>query len=197
MSKFTIIRDSASLNKGLTNFQRTAAAFRNAAHVLAVSCLVHANEHGQVAPLNRFAEMLLPNELTALKNYVRRFQDTRNENGDIVHTQYFFLKYDDGEFRIDTTSPAANRGKNSPFQKYAESTLINPDGKTSKPFLYQDNVRDISILGDDKVISALRKMYRAASGKKKGVKSDVSPKYVDLLAKAVEQAEMIASANPN
>lgn len=195
MSNFSIIRDKTKLNQAVTKFARTAAQFRNEAHVVAVSVLVHANEHGQIAPLNAFFGMLLKNEQQAFRTYVGRFQKVADKDGKLVPTNMAFLKFEKGEFRIDTDQPQKNRGKASAFVKHADKRLINPDGKVYKRFLETDNIADLKELLDGGVITNLKSMLKRANGEVDNVKSKVSDPLLKLLSKTVEEAERIKAAN--
>jgi hypothetical protein len=195
MSNFSIIRDAKKLNQAVTNFARTAAQFRNEAHVVAVSVLVHANEHGQIAPLNAFFGLLLANEQRAFRTYVGRFQTAADKDGKRVPTNMAFLKFEKGEFRIDTDQPKANRGKNSAFVKHAQKRLINPDGKVYKRFLETDNVADLKEMLDGQVVTGLKSMFKRANGEVDNVKSKVTDPYLKLLSKTIEEAERIKAAN--
>lgn len=195
MSKLTIIRDAKAINNGLNQLKALQQKVHNLLHLLCVSVLVHANEHGDVTSLNRFYGMLTANNQTALKNYVLRFQQEKDENGNWKPTNMAFLRFDtqSKEFRIDKAMPVEHRGTASAFVQHAEKNLINPDGKNFKPFYEQDNIRDAQDFKDDNILTTLRGLASKVHGNSKNVNVQVSEpmmRFVDeMYAKAKDIAE--------
>lgn len=193
MSKFTIIEGTSKIKDALKKLRTVKTQYRRLLHTLAVSTLVHANKHGDVTPLNTFVEELVPNEVTALRNYVSRFQTRKNDKGETVPTNMAFLKFENKKFAIDKTAPQENRGADSLFVKHAKDKLINPDGKSFKFFYDQDNVQDAFNLFDDKnIVQSLEGMLKRANGERERVVSKVSDQFKKLVADAVAQAHKIA-----
>lgn len=184
----SIIRDAKVINNKLTALKKQGESYHTALHVMAVSVLVHAAEHGQVAPLNRFYGLLSTNYQTAFKLYVQRFQQRSTDDGDRVPTEYAFLKFEKGEFAVDTELPKGNRKK---FQDLAEKHLINPDGEKVKRFYERNNLAEVKKFGDDQVITSLRNMVKSAKGEKDNVKPTVSDPVLKAISEALAKAEAV------
>lgn len=195
MSTFTIIRDKQKLNNGLTQLKKLQDKYHAQLHVMAVSVLVFANENGRCEPLNRFYSMLSANNQTALKNYIRRFQEKKEADGKVVKTELAFVKFIPTEklFAIDTSTPTTNRGyKGTPFAEHAEKVLINPDGKNSKPFWEQDNMKDLQLFDDKNIVDGLARMLSTiTNGDTENRKVMVSDEYTALLQEAVNKANAL------
>lgn len=162
MPQFTIIRDSGEINKRLNRQGKIGAEYYELLHGNAIMVLVHANEHGSIAPINRFYGMLTDNDKRAFRNYVHAFQTTKID-GKVVKTERAFLAFKDNEFRIDTNTPVEQRRPGSPFIKYVEDVLLNPDGKTSKPFYERNNLVDqVTLFDDTNIIEAIKRLVKQA-----------------------------------
>ncbi len=67
-SMIALARDTAGLNKAVSSFGTRYKSINEEAHYLAVTTLVHAALHGgECRPLNRFFEMLNPNDKQAFR----------------------------------------------------------------------------------------------------------------------------------
>jgi len=193
----SIIRDKTKLNTALVTLEKTAGTYRAQLHQAAVSVLVHANEYGQISPINRFWKLLTQNEQQAFRTYVRLFQFTQDELANQVATDMCFLslisvKGSGTEWRIDTNQPKENRGVGSKFVKHAQDNLINPDGKTYRPFYERNNLADMKLFSDLSILDGLKRLVKDASGENERTISKVSIQFKNLvnetLAKATELA---------
>ena len=196
MPQFHIIRDSKKLNESLSKQKTARDSYHKLLHVNAVSVLAFTNVVGSIGAINHFYGLLTENEQSAFRTYVRLFQETgvKDSDGKPVLTNMAFLKFQGGEFRIDTATPVENRREDSPFQAYAEKVLINPDGKTSKPFYERNNLLGMQLFDDKSVldgIARLLKTIETGSTDRREVK--VTEKTVSFLKDVVAKAEVLRS----
>lgn len=192
MSKFSIIKNAKKLGESLGRQKTARDEYKSLLHVNAVSVLVRTNAHGSVSEINRFHQLLDANEQTAFRTYVRRFQESgKDADGKPVKTELAFLTFKGEEWRIDTETPTEQRRPGSPFQKYAEKVLINPDGKTAKFFWDTDNVQDAMQMFDDKsVLDGIKRLLttvqNGSTDKRKVVVSDDTVKFLTQVATQAE-----------
>lgn len=167
---FTIIRDTAKLNRAMNAMVRTQRALNRAVHEVGVSVLVHTAEHRNPVMLNRFFEALNPNDKSAFRNYVLKFQHVFTPRlDDEGNIRLVFRKTADGKglepsdkrflrystrkgWEVIKLSEDANSIENANrFVLFAEQHLINPAPEKNGPvkgailwheFFKGDAVRD-------------------------------------------------------
>ena len=196
MSQFHIIRDAKKLNESLSKQKTARDSYHRLLHVNAVSVLVRTNASGSISEINRFYGLLTGNEQSAFRTYVRLFQETgvKDSDGKPVLTNMAFLKFQGGEFRIDTATPVENRREDSPFQAYAEKVLINPDGKTSKPFYERNNLSDMTLFDDLSIADGIKRMLTTVTnGDTDKRKVEVTAEWTEFLQKVAKDAEALSA----
>lgn len=189
MAKFAIVKATAAkLLEGVAKFQKLQQEFHDNAHVLAVSVLFHAAEHGDVRPLNNFFNVLAKNYQTALKLYWMRIQ---KENPEVN-----FLTYTTKEgFKVKT----GVEDEKKTFMAFAQDNLINPDGEKFKRFYERDILVEVLLLDNAKFATQLASLLKKARGEAENVNSTVDKKLIkegEIFLAHVQQAAGV-EAKPN
>ena len=178
-----IIRTESDLNREIGSFATLYSKTHAAAHKLMVSTLVHAAEHGQPAPLNRFFQILATNDKDAARLYIRRtFAILGGWDGTTTVPQAdmetykvngAFLEYRTKEGFVVLSS------KDHPTAKTARAKLmtfanqmIEPDGKVFKKFLERNNFAETKKFGPDELQRGLNTLLKKSKGDRKNIEPD-------------------------
>jgi hypothetical protein len=210
--KIAIVREAAALNTLVTRTIATGKKYKDMLHVAAISCLVHAAEHGNCDNLNRLYLEMTSNERMALRgSYIRRIHaaiggldwsayDNDNpvpaevlksavEAGTIFgysDKKGFFVKQDVTPQREAFYSPKG----------IAETYLIKPDGKVWMRFFERNNVSELSVFGPDMVVAGMNALVKNARGDSDKKESTVPDALVAILVESQKRIEKWITEHP-
>lgn len=151
---------SADLTAKVKLFAKRSKSFHRDMHVLALSCLNHAAEHGECTPLNAFFNDALPLAYqTSFKLFVKRIMDERGFNtGE-------WLVFKGGLFAVKTDA----------MDQRATFMAMVDELADDKPFFDYDPVKEDKIFNALELVKAFDNLIKKA----KKDDADVSP---DLIA---------------
>ncbi len=183
---FTIQKTNKTLSTAIKSYATAQGKLNDKAHVLAVSVIFHAAEHGDVRPLQAFYDTLTVNNQTSFKQYIRRIF-TENP-------QVSCLKYSSKEAKW-SMQEKSNEARKA-LVLMCEEKMINPDGVTFKRFYERENVQEAAILLDNQaVLKRLKSLIAQAKRNDDKVTSTVDSKVLKELETFAQKLEPMATAH--
>lgn len=180
MAKLAILKVSAAkLLDGIAKFKKLQDQFHDDAHVLAVSVMFHAAEHGDVRTMNNFYNVLSKNYQTAYKLYWARIAKE--------HPEVAFLTFNTKEgFKVKKDVEK----EKTAFMAFAEEILI--EGEKFKRFYERDIVVETILLSNASFTKKLNTLLKQAKGESENVESKVDPKLIKELETLVAHSAQTA-----